>query len=185
MILTKFFYYEYIYNFMLPLKSSKKKYKKAKLTQYAGVSGKTKKFDQNLCNKYDIEARNTVKYILKDAVKDNENIYGEDLIFTTDKVPFKYLELQVESSWNTENFPYLYPFVYARKMKFSNDTLFIIFNKEMTELLMFSKCSIDKEPSKLKKYARENVHYVSWNKTLRIQTPNLSIDIIRTYCGLD
>lgn len=168
---------------MLSIKADKT-YKKAKLTQYNGVSGKTKKFDEKLHSKYDIEARKTILHILKDDVKDNENIYGEDMIFTTKRVPFKYLELQVESSWD-DTFPYLYPFVYARKMKFADDTLFMIFNRHYTEIIMFSKKVLDKTPARLKKYDREQVHFVSWGRVMKILTPELSVDLIRRYAGLD
>lgn len=169
----------------------KPKYKKAKLINLNGVSGKVKKFDQNLHSKYDIEARNVLKNIFGENIKDNDDIYGEDMIFTiknnphpTNKqFPYKYLEVQVFSKWTDDEFPYNYPFVYARKMRFSNETLFVTFNKYFTEVLIFSKNSVDKMPSKLKKYDRESVHLVKWYKTMRLKTNQLTIHNIWLYYG--
>lgn len=170
----------------------KDKYKKAKLTKINGITGSVKKFDKKLHTKFDIEARNMLKNILGDDISDNEDIYGEDMIFTiqnnlhpTKKFPFKYLEVQVFSQWSENNFPYNYPFVYARKMRFSDSTLFVTFNKFLSEVIIFSRNSIDKNPSKLKKYDRECVHYVSWNKAMKLKTNELTIYNIWLYCGED
>lgn len=156
----------------------KPKQEKSKFVKLSNTEGKVKKFSKKLCDKYDIEARELVKYILKDNIKDNPNIYGEDMIFTQDKFPFKYLELQVCSSWDGKIFPYLFPFIYSRKMKFSDNTLIIIFNRLLTEIIMFNKKDVQKVPSRLKKYDRELIHYVGWGCTVRMNTCDLSIDKI-------
>lgn len=159
------------------------KRKNVGLTTLNGVSGKVKKFDKKLYDKYDIEARNIVKKLLKDSVEDNSDQYGEDMVFTIKKFPYKYLELQVLSVWDDNYFPYMYPFVYARKMRFSKDTLFMTFNKFLSEIIIFDMDRISKIPSRLKKYDRELIHYVPWIKSIKIKTPQLTIDLIREYYG--
>ena len=57
-------------------------------------------------------------------------------------------------------------------MRFSKKTLFVAFNKFMTELIIFDKKSICKIPSRLKKYDRELVHYVEWSKCIKTKTEN-------------
>jgi hypothetical protein len=42
--------------------------------------GKIKKFDENLYNKYDIPARELLKEKLGDKIKDNPDIYAEDML---------------------------------------------------------------------------------------------------------
>lgn len=163
----------------------KNKYKKAKLTKIDGVVGSVKKFDEKLHTKYDIEARNILKNILGNEIKDNPDIYGEDMIFTREKFPFKYLEVQVLSKWDDKFFPYDYPFVYARKMRFSTETLFITFNKLLSEAIIFSRKNISNIPSKLKKYDREYVNYVPWNKALKLKSHELTIQLILSYCGIE
>jgi hypothetical protein len=168
----------------------KEKYKKAKLTKMNGISGSVKKFDKKLHTKYDIEARELLKNILGNDIQDNDDIYGEDMIFTiqnnqhpTKKFPFKYLEVQVFSQWSESNFPYSFPFVYARKMRFSRSTLFVTFNKFLSEAIIFSRNSIDENPSRLKKYDRECVNYVRWNKAMRLKSNEITINNIWLYCG--
>lgn len=163
----------------------KPKYKKKSYRKIAGVPGKVTKFDEKLHEKYDIPAREMIKNILGDLVKENEDIYGEDLIFTKEKFPYKYLEVQVFSKWETDSFPYKYPFVYSRKMRFSDDTLFVTFNKHYTEFVMFGKKCIDKNESRLRKYSRECVNFVSWNKAVRLPSPDLTEENIRLYAGED
>lgn len=170
----------------------KNKYKKAKLTKIDGIAGSVKKFDKKLHSKYDIEAREILKNILGVDIQDNEDIYGEDMIFTvqnnphpTKKFPFKYLEVQVFSQWSEDKFPYLYPFVYARKMRFSCSTLFVTFNKFLSDLIIFSRNSIEEKPSKLKKYDRECVHYVRWNRAMRLKSNELTLSNIWLYSGED
>jgi hypothetical protein len=165
--------------FSIKKKKEKKEYRKYK---HPDIKGKVVVFDQVKHDKYDIEARNVLKIYLKDDIKDNENIYGEDMIFTRENFPYKYLEVQVHGYWE-KDFPYVCPFVYERKMKFDNSTLFICFNKYYSELIMFDRESICKTSSKLKKYDRENVHFVSWSKVMRLKTINLNINTILEFVG--
>jgi len=166
---------------MLPIKSEK--VKKIQYVQPMHTAGKVRKFDQKLFDKYDVEARDMVKNILKDNVRDNENIYGEDMIFNIKPFPCKYLELQVFSKWDTDVFPYVYPFVFARKMKFSSNTLFLTFNKWLTELILFRRDDISNKSTRLKKYDRELIHYVTWGKTIKIKTYQLTPKLIREFYG--
>jgi len=167
----------------------KTKYKKTGLTKLNGVSGSVKKFDDKLHSKFDIEAREMLKNILGSNIKDNDDIYGEDMIFdvqnTPKKFPYKYLEVQVFSQWSEDKFPYIFPFVYSRKMRFSQSTLFVTFNKYLSEVIIFSRSSLSEEPSKLKKYDRENVNYVPWSKAMRLKTCDFTIKNIWLYYGED
>jgi hypothetical protein len=166
---------------MLPMK--KEKQKKPQYIKLANTDGKVKKFDTKLHDKYDIDARNMIKNVLKDKIKDNENIYGEDMMFDIESFPYKYMEIQVFSKWDSDVFPYTYPFVYARKMKFSKKTLFVTFNKYLSELILFGRNDISDKSTRLKKYDRELIHYVSWGKTLKIKTNQLTIRLIREFYG--
>ena len=176
-----------VYFIMIPIK--KTKYKKAGLTKLNGVTGSVKKFDDKLHSKFDIEARDMLKNILGNNIKDNEDVYGEDMIFTVEKspknFPYKYLEVQVFSQWSEDKFPYIFPFVYARKMRFSPSTLFVTFNKFLSEVIIFSRNSLSKDPSKLKKYDREDVNYVPWSKTMRLKSHQLTVANIWLYHGED
>jgi len=161
----------------------KPKYKKASLTKINGIQGRVKKFDKKLHDKYDIDARQVIKNILGDDIKDNGNQFAEDMVFTIKPFPYKYLEIQMLSSWEGEVFPYICPFVYARKMKFSEETLFVTFNKFLSEMIIFSRERISNIPSRLKKYDRELIHYVSWMKCIKIKTSEFSTRLIREYSG--
>lgn len=161
----------------------KPKHVKGKLKTMHGVSGKVAQFSKKLFDKYDIEARETLKNVLGDAIRDNEDKYGEDMIFNIKPFPYKYLEVQVYSKWDASDFPYTFPFVYARKMRFSKKTLFVTFNKFFTEMVIFGREAISNTPSKLKKYDRENVHFVSWGKVMRFTTDKLTPKLIKTYAG--
>jgi hypothetical protein len=161
----------------------KPKLKSSGLTKIDGVSGKVKKFNKKLHDKYDVEAREVIKNILGDDIKDNPDQYGEDMMFTSEKSPYKYLELQVLSSWDDKIFPYICPFVYARKMRFSENTLFITFNKFFSEIIIFDRDRISKSSSRLKKYDRELIHYVPWIKSIKIKTSQLTMDLIKEYFG--
>ena len=162
---------------------TKPKHKKTGLIKINGISGNVKKFDKKLYDKYDIDARSVIKNMLGDAIKDNENQYAEDMVFTLKPFPYKYLEVQVLSKWEGEVFPYICPFVYARKMRFSEKTLFVTFNKFLSEMVIFSRERISDIPSRLKKYDREMVHYISWMKCIKIKTSEFNARLIREYSG--
>ena len=68
-------------------------------------------------------------------------------------------------------------------MKFSKKTLFVTFNKYLSELILFNRSDIPEKSSRLKKYDRELIHYVPWGKTLKIKTNQLTIKLIRQFYG--
>lgn len=145
------------------------------------IIGKIKKFDPVLYEKYDIPARNKIKEKLSNYVQDNPDIYKEDMILNIPECKYKYLELQVCTKWIEEKYPYDKPFVYARKKLFSEDTLFIIFNKNMTRGLLFDKKSLLSTPRRLKKYSRSFVYEVPWYRVLSVNIDELDIDTIKLY----
>jgi hypothetical protein len=143
--------------------------------------GKIKKFNQKLYDKYDTPARAIVKEILGDNVEDNPDIYNEDMILKIDNCKYKYLELQVCVNWIDEKYPYSKPFVYARKSKFSEDTLFLILNKAMTHGLIFDRKSLLDIPRRLKLYSRYFVYEVPWYRVMRINLEVMSIETFQLY----
>jgi len=143
--------------------------------------GKIKKFDQKLFEKYDVPARKIVKDILGDAIDDNPDIYNEDMVIKIEKCKYKYLELQVCTQWKEDNYPYKKPFVYARKSKFSDDTLFLIFNRNMTDGLLFDRKSLLEKPRRLKRYSRFFVYEAPWHRVMRICLDNLTIETFDMY----
>ena len=155
-----------------------------KFKKINGMIGKIKIFDQELSDRYDKRARCIVKSKLGPAVKNNPDKYAEDMIVVTNRIPYGYMELQVYGKWTENIFPYDSPFIYERKMKFCETTLFICFNASYDKLVMFSRTSIHPKRHRVKKYSREYIHYVPWSKAILLDTDKLSIEIIRQYCGL-
>ncbi len=158
-------------------------FKKGKMRTIQGVTGKVMKFSQKLHDKYDVDAREILCNVLGDAIKENENKYAEDMIFTQKDFPYKFLEVQVYTKWDGENFPYSQPFIYARKMRFDKSTLFVTFNKFYTEMIIFGRTCVLNTPSRLKKYDREHVHFVPWGRSMRLKTPQLTPKLIKIYSG--
>jgi hypothetical protein len=159
----------------------KKFKKKEKMRTIAGVPGKVAKFSQKMHDKYDIEGRNMVKKCLKDDVIDNPDIYGVDMILTKPDLPYKFIEVQVYANWQTDTFPYFKPYIYARKLKYGNDTLFVAYNRYFTKVLIFGRRKIIDKPERLKKYDREFVYYVNWNNVMELNADDLSIENIELY----
>jgi hypothetical protein len=143
--------------------------------------GKNKKFDIKLYEKYDIPVRNIIKEKLGQYIKDNENIYEQDMIILDENCKYKYLELQVCVKWTSNIFPYSVPYVYERKAKFSKDTLYMIFNRNMTELLLFDRESLAVRPRRKKKYARNYVYDIPWYRIIKLSVGNLNMDSINIY----
>lgn len=145
------------------------------------VIGKIKKFDPILYQKYDIPAREKVKSKLSPYVSDNPNIYEQDMILSIPNCKYKYLELQVCTNWINDKYPYEKPFVYARKKLFSDDTLFLIFDKRFMNVLLFDKQSLLSTPKRLKKYSRSYVYEVPWHRVLKFELEQLNVDTINLY----
>lgn len=150
----------------------------SKLKDYYGIEGKTKAFDEYLLNKYDAPAKEKVKCALGNFVIDNPDIYSQDLIITSDKCRYKYLELQVCTQWIGDKYPHDKVFIYARKIKYGADTLFLTLNRHMTKGFLFDTTKIKKEnikPRRLKKYSREYVYDIPWNQIIPIYLDNIDI----------
>ena len=138
--------------------------------------GKIKKFDENLYNKYDIPARDILKSKLGDKIKDNPDIYAEDMIIDDIDCKYKFLEIQACADWIGEKYPHNKPFVFERKGHFDDKTLFILFDKHLTKALLFAKTSLEKIPVRTKKYSRYYKYEVPWNKVITVHMENFSIE---------
>lgn len=180
-------------SYALPLISSKKSQiphehikpnSRTKFKKMNGMVGKIKVFDQQLSNRYDERSRIVVKSKLGSAVHDNPDKYAEDMIVVTNDIPYGYIELQVYGKWTDETFPYDSPFIYERKLKFCETTLFICFNASYDKIIMFSRMSVHPKRYRAKKYSREFIYYVPWSKALVFDTDKLSMEMIRKYCGM-
>lgn len=143
--------------------------------------GKIKKFDKELHEKYDIPARDKVKELLGDYICDNPDTYGEDMILNIPESNYKYLELQVCASWTENRFPFPKPYIYERKMKFSNKCLFLLFNKNLTKGLLFSRDTIVGKPKRFKKYSREFIYDIQWSKVIQVSMDDFDKDTILLY----
>jgi hypothetical protein len=140
--------------------------------------GKIKKFDENLYNKYDIPARELLKKKLGDKIKDNPDIYAEDMIIEDEECKYKFLEIQACAEWIGEKYPHEKPFVFERKGHFNNKTLFILFDKHLTKALLFAKTSLEETPVRTKKYSRYFKYEVQWNKVVTVHMEKFSMEDI-------
>jgi len=145
------------------------------------MCGKIKKFDEKLYNKYDLPAREIVKQKLGEYVDDNPDIYAEDMILKIPDCKYNFLELQVCTTWINQNYPYSKPYVFERKKKFCETTLFMIFSRDMTRVLIFDQKSLCDKPRRLKKYSREYVYEVPNNKILQFITDDMTCETIKLY----
>jgi len=145
------------------------------------LKGKIKKFDQKLYDIYDTPAREIIKKKLGECVKDNPDIYAEDLLIENDKCKYKFIELQVCAKWTNNDYPFKLPFVFERKGHFSDKTLFIILNKDMNKGLLFGKKFLKKEPRRYKKYSRYFVYEIDWFYVMRFYCEYLDMDLLEIY----
>ena len=153
-----------------------------KISRFKGY-GLIKKFDINLYNKYDLPARDLLKTKLGDNISDNlDTVYGEDMVITNNKCKYKFIELQVCTGWINEKYPFKYPFIYERKIKFADTTLFIILNKYMTRGLIFDKKKlVSTKPRRLKKYSRYFVYEIPWNRIINFEFDSFDFDLLCEY----
>lgn len=147
---------------------------------FPGMLGKLKKFNATLSKKYDKKARDIIKSCLKDGVMDNPSTYGEDMLVITNRIPYGYIELQVYGKW-IDKFPYPAPFVFERKMRFDNDTLFVCFNASFDQVLIFSKRCICNQKVRSETYFDEYIHYVPWRNVIQSKVEKLNMDLILNY----
>lgn len=160
-----------------------KKTSNRKFLKYStNIYGKKRVFSQDLYNKYDIPARNKIKSIFSDKIIDNPDEYGQDMIIKIDDCKYKYLELQVCSDWITPTFPRKFPYIYERKKRYGDDTLFLVFNKWLTKGLIFdTTVLVNEKPSRIKKYSREFIYEIPWNRTVLFYTKFLSNNTLKSY----
>ncbi|AYV78911.1 MAG: hypothetical protein Edafosvirus48_2 [Edafosvirus sp.] len=150
--------------------------------KYMKIVGKKSKFNYDSFCKYDVPAREKVKKVLGDFVTDNPDEYGEDLIINSPSCKYKYLELQVCSSWLNEKYPFNYPYVYARKIRYADDTLFLVLNKCLTKGYIFDMMSFKNvEPRRFKKYSREYVYDIPWHRVMTVYIETLDKETIESY----
>ena len=145
------------------------------------LCGKKSKFNEKLYEKYDIHARQKIKEVLGDNICDNPDKYGEDMILLIDGCKYKYLELQVCADWTGDKYPFPYPYIYERKIKFSNESLFLVFNRNMNKGFIFSRKAITGKPKRIQKYSREFIYEIQWNKVLPVYMDNFSAETILMY----
>lgn len=144
--------------------------------------GKHKKFDKRLYEKYDLPAREVVKSKLKDFVIDNPNPYEQDLVITKDNYKYKYIELQVCTAWVGDKIPYDNVYVFERKARYGDDTLFITLNKHLTQAYVFDAISFkNNKPRRIKKYSRYYVYDVPWNRIMEINIDCLDMESLMLY----
>lgn len=148
----------------------------SKLKEYNGIQGKVKCFDEELLKKFDFPARNKIKQIMGSFVADNPEEHGQDLLITSNNCKYKYLELQVCAQWVNEKYPYDKLFIYARKIKYNSDTLFMTLSRNLKWGYLFDTYKIKKEkvnPRRFKKYSREFVYDIPWCHTVPVSIDNL------------
>ncbi len=152
-------------------------------TDNAKLIGKRNTFCQQQFDKYDVPAREKIKAVLCEFVQDNPDIYQQDLIITdTEYTKYKFIELQVFTYWDSNNIPSCGVFVYERKAKYDDDTLFISLNKDMNTCLIFDAKSFKySKPRRLKKYSREYVYDVPMHRIITISLNKLTANFIKKY----
>ena len=98
-----------------------------------------KKFSQELFDENDDACRNAAEYIKEDlgidALEDNPNKYGVDLIGTLDGEFVSYVEVERKHGWKGETFPFSTVNLPARKKKYVElilPTQFVIFNHDFS-----------------------------------------------------
>ena len=148
----------------------------------SSLKGKHSKFNQDLYEKYDLPAREKIKKALGDFVIDNPDLYGQDLVITKKDCKYKYIELQVCTTWVGEKFPFDNVYIYERKNRYGPDTLFITLDRHMTRGYIFDGASYDDiEPKRIKKYSREYIYSIRWNRVMPIIIDTLTEDDIHMY----
>lgn len=147
--------------------------------------GKHSRFNKELCDKYDLPAREKIIKVLgEDFVKNNPDDKKQDLIIISNKEGFKYkyIELQVCTNWTSDKFPYPNVYIYERKKIYGNDTLFITLNRNMTKGFLFDGDSYDINlPQRLKKYSREYIYPIKWSKVMPIIIDTLTKEDLEVY----
>jgi hypothetical protein len=144
--------------------------------------GKKSRFSEEMFIKYDIPARDRIKKSLGDFVEDNPDMYKQDLVIKDDDYKYKYIELQVCSGWIGNTYPYEKVWVYERKGCYDVDTLFITLNHDLSRCFIFDAASFkNTKPRRIKKYGREFVFDIPWNRIMPISTESLTPEALQMY----
>jgi len=143
--------------------------------------GRKNKFSQKLFDKYDIPARKKLIGKLEGLLEENQDQYGADLLIKSEDCKYRYLEVQVCATW-INDYPFDKMFIYERKGRYKNDTLFITLDKNMTKGYIFDTEGIEKvEPRRLKKYSREFVYDIPWSRCMFVTLEYLDKETIELY----
>lgn len=104
------------------------------------TAAQRKRFDRELYQKYDQQARDVTTKFLENIgyeVKEHPDRYAQDLIAYGKETEFC-VECEVKLVWDTEDFPYPNVQLPERKKKFFNvPTQFFIWNKPMEHAMTF------------------------------------------------
>ena len=161
------------------------KINKRKYIKNSTLVGAHSRFKQKLFDKYDTPARNKLKEVLGDYIEDNPNKYAQDFIIKSDKCKYKYLEVQVCSTWSGgSKYPYEKVWIFERKSVYNYDssTLFITLSRDLKEGYLFDIDSIKGiKPRRMKKYSREFVYDIPWHRVLKVHTCVLDRETIELY----
>lgn len=155
-------------------------------TQISSIAGKYKKFDQDLCDKFDLPARNIIKQVLKENISDNPNLYEQDMILhncksKTGSTKYAFLELQVCGEWVGDIFPRNFVYVYVRKARYGADTLFLTLSKDMERGYLFNRESFKfSKPVRYQKYSKFFIFQVPWENVKLVTIKDLNIDILNS-----
>jgi hypothetical protein len=150
----------------------------SKYKVYPGVKGKVQCFSEELLKKFDEPARKKVKEVLGSFVIDNPNPYGQDLIIKSDKCKYKYLELQVCNQWVNEPYPYDKVYIYARKIRYNSNTLFLTLSRDLKWGYLFDTIELKKnnvQPRRFKKYSREFVYDIPWHRLTKVYMNTIDV----------
>tara|TARA_B100000029_G_scaffold253000_1_gene249933 strand:+ start:10723 stop:11157 length:435 start_codon:yes stop_codon:yes gene_type:complete len=114
-----------------------------------------KKFSQELFDENDDACRNAAEYIKEDlgidALEDNPNKYGVDLIGTLDGEFVSYVEVERKHGWKGETFPFSTVNLPARKKKYVElilPTQFVIFNHDFSYAAIIHRDDVAESPTK-------------------------------------
>jgi hypothetical protein len=66
-------------------------------------------------------------------------------------------------------------------MRYSEDTLFVVLNKDMTKCILFNRKSVSNHSKRLRKYSRELINLIPWNAVLQLEIEDLTNDIIMNF----
>ena len=99
-------------------------------------------FDEQLFKQYDIPPRKKIKEILGNFISDNPDPYKQDFVINSQECKYQFIEFQVCVNWK-DDYPYDFLYIYERKRKYGDDTLFLTLNKNFTKGYLFDTSKIN------------------------------------------